>query len=167
MPTVPVHTVDTGAVYTGPYPYRRGLGLLVYGTVYGTGVARKTRSVLRLYGRKYGISFWQQRWLYRHVQSSFLPPCSVPLNTLYFVYIPLMISPRPRPQNIQLSDPISALPDSEFPGELPYLMNICVKQSSSTDIKNGITWAKALTKEIDFFSRTALWVDSSTCSDII
>ncbi len=46
-------------------------------------------------------------------------------------------------------------------------MNICVKQSSSTDIKNGITWAKALTKESDFFSRTALWMDSSTCSDII
>ncbi len=78
-----------------------------------------------------------------------------------------MISPRPRPQNIQLSVPFSALPDSKFPGELPYLMNICVKQSPSTDIKNSITWAKALTKENDFFSRTALWVDSSTCSDII
>ncbi|KAK0220871.1 hypothetical protein EDD85DRAFT_1028722 [Armillaria nabsnona] len=59
MPTVPVHTADTGTVYTGPYPYRQGLGLLVYGTVYGTGVARKTHSVIRLYGHKYGICFWQ------------------------------------------------------------------------------------------------------------
>ncbi|PBL01330.1 hypothetical protein ARMGADRAFT_422046 [Armillaria gallica] len=27
MPTVPVHTVDTGTVYTGPYPYRRRFGI--------------------------------------------------------------------------------------------------------------------------------------------
>ncbi len=55
MPTVPVYTADTGTVYTGPYPYRQGSWLLLYGTVYGTGVACKTRSVLRLYGRKYGV----------------------------------------------------------------------------------------------------------------
>ncbi len=57
MPTVPVYTVNMGAVYTGPYPYRQALRLLVYGTGYGTDVARKTRSVIRFYGRKYGISF--------------------------------------------------------------------------------------------------------------
>ncbi len=55
MPTVPVYTADTGTVYTGPSPYRQALRLLVYGTAYGTGMARKTHSVIRLYGRKYGI----------------------------------------------------------------------------------------------------------------
>lgn len=33
----------------------------------------------------------------------------------------------------------------------------CVKQPSSTDIKNGITWAEARTRENEFFSMTAPW----------
>ncbi|KAK0460501.1 P-loop containing nucleoside triphosphate hydrolase protein [Desarmillaria tabescens] len=35
----------------------------------------------------------------------------------------------------------------------------CVKQPSSSDIKNGITWAEARTKENEFFSMTAPWAD--------
>ncbi len=87
------HIYGTIPVPSGPWTAR-------VRTVYGTGVARKTRSILQLYGHKYGISFWQQRWLYRHIQSSFLPPCSVLLDMLYCVHIPPMISPRPRPQNV-------------------------------------------------------------------
>ncbi len=59
MPTVPVYTADTGTIYTGPYLYRQAFRLLVYGMVYGTAMARKTRSIIRLYGRKYSISFRQ------------------------------------------------------------------------------------------------------------
>ncbi len=55
MSTVTVYTADTGTVYTGPYPYRRASQRLLYGTVYGTDVVRITRSVIRLYGRTYGI----------------------------------------------------------------------------------------------------------------
>ncbi|SJL13186.1 uncharacterized protein ARMOST_16625 [Armillaria ostoyae] len=35
----------------------------------------------------------------------------------------------------------------------------CVKQPSSTDIKNGITWAEARTRENEFFSMTAPWAE--------
>ncbi|KAK0229833.1 P-loop containing nucleoside triphosphate hydrolase protein [Armillaria nabsnona] len=35
----------------------------------------------------------------------------------------------------------------------------CVKQPSSTDIKNGITWAEARTRENEFFSMTTPWAE--------
>ncbi|KAK0499139.1 P-loop containing nucleoside triphosphate hydrolase protein [Armillaria luteobubalina] len=35
----------------------------------------------------------------------------------------------------------------------------CVKQPSSSDIKNGITWAEARTKENEFFSMTTPWAE--------
>ncbi|KAK0184517.1 P-loop containing nucleoside triphosphate hydrolase protein [Armillaria mellea] len=35
----------------------------------------------------------------------------------------------------------------------------CVKQPSSTDIKNGITWVEARTRENEFFSMTAPWAE--------
>ncbi|KAK0237510.1 hypothetical protein EDD85DRAFT_546465 [Armillaria nabsnona] len=111
MPTIPIHTADMGTVYTGPYPYRQGLGLLVYGTVYGMGVARKTRSVIR-------HLFWQQKWL--------CPPCTILFSTvvfscvdmLYFICIPPMISSKPINQNVPFSNTIFPSSDSdcdEFP----------------------------------------------------
>ncbi len=53
MPTIPVHTVDTGAVYMVPYLYRQAFQQSFYGTVYGMASARITRSVIWQYGRKY------------------------------------------------------------------------------------------------------------------
>ncbi len=35
----------------------------------------------------------------------------------------------------------------------------CVKQPSSSDIKNGITWTEARTKENEFFSMTTPWAE--------
>ncbi len=80
----------------GPYPYHQGLRLLLYGTVYGMGVACETCSIIQLYGCKYGsikVAVLPRTILFLATMFSLI-------DVLYSICIAPMASPKPGPQHV-------------------------------------------------------------------